>query len=147
MDISFTLEGLDVVQRLGQLSPEMRAELATRFDEDAGAPEPSRDDAWTRPHDSGIRRGRRWRGTGRLTHAQYDDLLQVQESHRNGTRAALFIPDESKIIRIVHGSEIWHAHHVRLGPSELAERYAQPVDGRVLAVCVLETASPIEVIR
>lgn len=40
-----------------------------------------------------------------------------------------------------------HCHELRLGPSELVERYEQPLPGRSSALVVLYTHAPVEVTR
>lgn len=52
------------------------------------------------------------------------------------------------VIRILTADDVWHCHAIRLnGPSTLAEDYDKPVPQRSSAVCVLQTADAVEVLR
>ena len=68
------------------------------------------------------------------------DALRIRANRVNRTR--------DPIIRILRDSEVWHCHEIRLtGESRMAEDYERHLPGKPSAVCVLQTASPIEVIR
>jgi hypothetical protein len=68
------------------------------------------------------------------------DALRIRANRLNRTR--------DPIIRILHDSDVWHCHEIRLtGPSWMAEDYERHLPGKPSAVCVLRTADPIEVLR
>ena len=68
------------------------------------------------------------------------DALRIRANRINQTR--------DPIIRILHLSEVWHCHAIKLtGPSWMAEDYDRALPGKLSAVCVLQTANAIEVIR
>jgi hypothetical protein len=68
------------------------------------------------------------------------DALRIRSNRVNRAR--------DPIIRILHADQVWHCHEIRLtGPSWMTEDYERHLPGKPSAVCVLQTASPIEVIR
>lgn len=68
------------------------------------------------------------------------DALRIRANRLRRTR--------EPVIRILHLDDVWHCHALRLhGPSWMAEDYDRPVPGRPSAVCVLQTADAIEVVR
>lgn len=68
------------------------------------------------------------------------DAMRIRANRLHQTR--------DPIIRIVDGDDVYHCHALNLtGPSWMAEDYDRPMTGRASAVCVLQTADPIEVVR
>lgn len=68
------------------------------------------------------------------------DAMRIRANRVNRTR--------DPIIRVLHADQVWHCHEIRLtGPSWMAEDYERHLPGKPSAVCVLQTAHPIEVVR
>lgn len=67
------------------------------------------------------------------------DAMRIRANRINQTR--------DPIIRIVNGDDVWHCHALTGSSFSVSEDYDRPVPGRQAAVCVLQTADPIEVIR
>lgn len=68
------------------------------------------------------------------------DAMRIRANRLRNTR--------EPVIRLLNGDAVWHCHELRLtGPSWMAEAYDRPIPGRASAVCVLQTADPVEVVR
>jgi len=78
-------------------------------------------------------------GRPTIVHVDTFRLLQNRVMHEDAPTIRLLVggPDAAP----------QHCHHVRLGPSEIVERYAHPLPDRPNAIVVLWTDAPIEVLR
>jgi hypothetical protein len=67
------------------------------------------------------------------------DALRIRANRLHRTRDPL--------IRILNGDEVWHCRAIAINRARMAEDYDAPLPGKLSAVCVLQTADPIEVLR
>lgn len=67
------------------------------------------------------------------------DALRIRANRLHRTRDPL--------IRVINGDDVWHCREIAIGRARMAEDYDKPLPGTPSAVCVLQTADPIEVVR
>ena len=67
------------------------------------------------------------------------DALRIRANRIHQTR--------DPIIRILHLSDVWHCHAIAGQSFTMAEDYDRALPGKLSAVCVLQTADAIEVLR
>ena len=67
------------------------------------------------------------------------DALRIRANRINHAR--------EPIIRILDRDDVWHCHALTGQSFSMAEDYDRPIPGKPSAVCVLQTADPIEVVR